>query len=30
VAALTAGRRYLGIDTDTAFLELTRRRLLAI
>jgi site-specific DNA-methyltransferase (adenine-specific) len=27
VAALAAGRRYLGIDVDPAYLELTRRRL---
>jgi site-specific DNA-methyltransferase (adenine-specific) len=27
VAALTAGRRYIGIDTDRQYLELTRRRL---
>ena len=27
VAALSAGRRYLGIDRDTSYLDLTRRRL---
>ncbi len=30
VAALASGRRYIGIDVDPTFLELTRRRLLAI
>jgi site-specific DNA-methyltransferase (adenine-specific) len=30
VAALASGRRYIGIDVDTQFLELTRRRLMAI
>ena len=30
LAALSAGRRYVGIDTDAAFLSLTRKRLLAL
>jgi DNA modification methylase len=30
VAALAAGRRYVGIDVDRAYLELTKKRVLEL
>jgi site-specific DNA-methyltransferase (adenine-specific) len=30
VAAVASGRRYVGIDVDTAYLDLTQRRLAAL
>jgi site-specific DNA-methyltransferase (adenine-specific) len=30
VAALRAGRRYIGVDTDIEYIDLTRRRIKSI